>query len=124
MTVEIIKPTSATVYKGDEFTLSLQLRVARDGTDGTDGSDPRVLAGTETLTAYFRAASSSTPVSKACAIVTAGTGMISVTLTEEESALLAEGDDLPITIVEVTAANVTTTFDLLEAVNVKARSVS
>jgi hypothetical protein len=121
MTVEIIKPTSATVYKGDEFTLSLQLRVARDG---TDGSDPRVLAGTETLTAYFRAASSSTPVSKACAIVTAGTGMISVTLTEEESALLAEGDDLPITIVEVTAANVTTTFDLLEAVNVKARSVS
>lgn len=121
MVVEVIKPTQSTVYKGDEFTLQLQLRKAREN---TDGSDPYVIVDGGTLTAYFRAASSSTPVSKACAVVTAAEGKISVTLTEEESALLAEGDDLPITIVEVTSGDVTTTFDLLEAVNVKARSVS
>lgn len=121
MTIEIVKPKSPTVYKGDEFTLAFQLRDER--TD-TDGSDPHALVGTETVTAYFRAASSSTPVSKACSITDAATGKVSVTLTEAESATLAEGDNLPVSIVVETVGGVTSTFDLLEAVNIRARSVS
>ena len=121
MTIEIVKPRASTVYKGDEFTLSLQLRVARET---TDGSDPHVIPDGATLTAYFRHATSATPISASCTVTDAAAGEITVTLDETNSANLAEGDDLPITVVEVTTGSVTTTFDLLEAINVKARSVS
>lgn len=133
----------AAIYKGDDFSFSIFLTQPKAAAQDRKSSfllflaesppgevqDTHVLAGTETVSVKFSGqAGIGSPVIKTIgagvAFGTLANGELVISGDETSSALLLQGDNQTFDVIVTTAGAITTTYERLAVLDVKARQVS